>query len=149
MLTDHYSLTNYFSQPTLNTRQARWADFLSGFDFEIKYLKGKENRVADALSRKVQCLYEILISKWKNSLFEMIKTAADQDAEYQQIKQQVQQLSSGKMQQRYELDDARMLYFNKRLYVPNKDGLRNLILDEFHISHYTGHPGYQKNGHRT
>jgi len=90
LLTDHHSLTNYFSQPTLNTRQARWADFLSGFDFEIKHLKGKENRVADTLSRKVQCLYEISFSKWKNSLFEMIKTAADQDVEYQQIKQQVQ-----------------------------------------------------------
>lgn len=35
------------------------------------------------------------------------------------------------------------------MYVPNEDSLRKLILDEFHISHYTGHLGYQKNGHRT
>eukprot|EP00253_Pinus_taeda_P012645 PITA_12645 len=41
LLTDHHSLTNYFSQPTLNARQARWVDFLSGFDFEIKHLQGK------------------------------------------------------------------------------------------------------------
>lgn len=82
LLTDHHSLTNYFNQPTLNTGQARWADLLSGFDFEIKHLKGKENHVADALSRKVQCLYEISSNKWKNPLFEMIKTTADQDAEY-------------------------------------------------------------------
>lgn len=27
---------------------------LSEFDFEIKYIKGKEKRVADALSRRVQ-----------------------------------------------------------------------------------------------
>jgi len=52
LLTDHHSLTNYFSQPTLNSRQAHWADSLSGFDFDIKHLKGRENRVADALSRK-------------------------------------------------------------------------------------------------
>ena len=64
LLTNHHSLTNYFSQPTLNTRQARWAEFLSGFDFEIKHLKGKENRVADALSRKVQCVCRISVSKW-------------------------------------------------------------------------------------
>jgi len=50
LMTDHHSLTNYFKQPTLNARQARWSDFLSSFDFEIKHLKGKENRVMDALS---------------------------------------------------------------------------------------------------
>eukprot|EP00253_Pinus_taeda_P015686 PITA_15686 len=105
LLTDHHSLTNYFSQPTLNTRQARWADFLSGFDFEIKHLKGKENRVADALSRK---------------------------------------FSDKERQQGYELDDAGLLYFHKRLYVPKENDLRNMILNEFHTSHYTGHPGYQK-----
>lgn len=45
LMTDHHKLTNYFKHPTLNTRQAQWVDFLSGFDFEIKHLKGKENRV--------------------------------------------------------------------------------------------------------
>jgi len=89
LLTDHHSLTNYFSQPTLNARQSRWVDFLSGFDFEIKHLKGKENRVADALSQKLQCLYEISCSEWKNPFKEMIKKAAEQDIVYQQIKQQV------------------------------------------------------------
>eukprot|EP00253_Pinus_taeda_P017918 PITA_17918 len=56
LMTDHHSLTSYFSQPTLNARQARWVDFLGNFDFEIKHLKGKENIVADALSRKVHCI---------------------------------------------------------------------------------------------
>eukprot|EP00253_Pinus_taeda_P007149 PITA_07149 len=37
-----------------------------------------------------------------------------------------------------------MLCFNKKLYVPDSNDLRRLILDEFHISHYTGHPRYQK-----
>eukprot|EP00253_Pinus_taeda_P007271 PITA_07271 len=88
--TDHHSLTNYFSQPTLNARQARWVDFLSGFDFDIKHLQGKENKVADALSRKVQNLYEISISGWKSPFLEIIKEIADQDTEYQQLKLQIQ-----------------------------------------------------------
>eukprot|EP00253_Pinus_taeda_P017798 PITA_17798 len=144
LLTDHHSLTNYFSQPTLNTRQAQWEDFLSGFDFEIKHLKGKENRVADALSRKVQCVCRLSVSKWQSTLLEKIKEVADQDAVYHQIKQQIHQLSDKEIQQGYVLDDAGVLYFHKRLYVPNENDLRKLILDEFHTSHYTRHPGYHK-----
>lgn len=122
LLTDHHSLTNYFSQPTLNVRQARWADFLSGFDFDIKHLKGKENHVADALSRKVQCLYKVTLSKWENSLHEKIKTAADHDAEYQQMKQQIP-LSRKEGQQRYELGEYGMLLYKNRLFVPNENNL--------------------------
>eukprot|EP00253_Pinus_taeda_P018941 PITA_18941 len=144
LLTDHHSLTHYFSQPTLNARQGRWADFLSGFDFEIKHLKGKENRVADALSRKAHCLHELSVSKWRNSLVEQIKAAASRDSEYQHLKQQVQQSVNERLQQGYTLDSAGMLCFNKKMYVPDSNDLKRLILDEFHISHYTGHPGYQK-----
>eukprot|EP00253_Pinus_taeda_P020845 PITA_20845 len=144
LLTDHHSLTHYFSQPTLNARQGHWADFLSGFYFEIKHLKGKENRVADALSRKAHCLYELSVSKWQNSLVEQIKAAASRDSEYQHLKQQVQQSVNERLQQGYTLDSAGMLCFNKKMYVPDSNDLKRLILDEFHISHYTGHPGYQK-----
>lgn len=89
LLTYHHSLTNYFSQCTQNARQAWWVDFLSEFDFEIKHLKGKENWVANTLSRKLQCLYEISYSEGKNPFGEIINKAVEQDAIYQQIKQQV------------------------------------------------------------
>ena len=52
--TDHCSLKYLFDQPTLNARQARWLEFLCEFDFEIKDIKRKENKVADALSSKMQ-----------------------------------------------------------------------------------------------
>ena len=52
--TEHCGLKYLFDQPTFNARQARWLEFLCEFDFEIKLIKGKENKVADALSRKVQ-----------------------------------------------------------------------------------------------
>jgi len=51
--TNHYGLKYLFDQPTLNARQARWLEFLCEFDLEIKHIKGKENKVADALNRKV------------------------------------------------------------------------------------------------
>eukprot|EP00253_Pinus_taeda_P015634 PITA_15634 len=111
LLTDHHSLTNYFSQPTLNARQARWMDFLSGFDFEIKHLQGKENRVADALSRKVQHLYEVSVSNWKSPILEMVKEVSKQDVNYQQLKLQLQQPTELTSSSDYELDESGMIYF--------------------------------------
>ena len=51
--TDYYVLKYLFDQPTLNARKARWMEFLCEFDFESKHIKGKENKVVDALNRKV------------------------------------------------------------------------------------------------
>ena len=48
--TDHRGLKYLFVQPTLNGRQDRWLDFLCEFDFEIKHIKGKANKVTDALN---------------------------------------------------------------------------------------------------
>lgn len=42
-----------FDQPNLNIIQARWLSTLSDFDIEIRYIKGKESKVADALSGRV------------------------------------------------------------------------------------------------
>ena len=46
--TDHCGLKYLFDQPTLNARKVRWMDFLCQFDFKIKNIKGKENKVVDA-----------------------------------------------------------------------------------------------------
>jgi len=47
-------------------------DFLSEFYFEIKHLNGKENQVVDALSPKVNRLYEISFSESRTTFFEKI-----------------------------------------------------------------------------
>ena len=52
--TDHEPLTWLQSQKSLNRRQARWMEFLSRFQYEIVYVKGDENVVADALTRTLR-----------------------------------------------------------------------------------------------
>jgi len=42
-----------FDQPNMNARNVRLLATLSEFDFEIKYIKGKENQVAHDLSGRV------------------------------------------------------------------------------------------------
>ncbi|GJX07889.1 putative reverse transcriptase domain-containing protein [Tanacetum coccineum] len=52
VFTDHKSLQYILNQKELNLRQQRWIELLSDYDCEIRYHPGKENVVADALSRK-------------------------------------------------------------------------------------------------
>lgn len=50
-LTDHKGLIYLLNQKNLSGRQARWLEKISSFSFEVVYIPGSENVVADALSR--------------------------------------------------------------------------------------------------
>jgi len=50
--TDHQSLKHIKGQSKLNKRHAKWIEFIEPFPYAIKYKKGKENIIADALSRR-------------------------------------------------------------------------------------------------
>ncbi len=51
VLTDHKNLEYFMTTKQLNPRQARWAQFLSDFNFQIKYRPGTKATQPDALSR--------------------------------------------------------------------------------------------------
>ena len=50
-ITDHKGLIYLMNQKSLSGRQARWVEKISSFVFEVVYVAGSENVVADALSR--------------------------------------------------------------------------------------------------
>jgi hypothetical protein len=66
--TDHNGLKYFFHQPRLNARQSRWLEFLCEYDFYIKHIKGKENKVVDALSRRVHELHATTISMYRTDI---------------------------------------------------------------------------------
>ncbi|XP_026399861.1 uncharacterized protein LOC113295752 [Papaver somniferum] len=49
---DHQSINYFLKQKISTTLQQKWLMKLLGFDYEVKYKKGSENKVADALSRR-------------------------------------------------------------------------------------------------
>ncbi|RAL60401.1 hypothetical protein DID88_000176 [Monilinia fructigena] len=54
IITDHKNLEYFTSTKMLNQRQARWAEFLSGFNFRIIYRPGHKAVRPDALSRRAE-----------------------------------------------------------------------------------------------
>lgn len=52
LYTDHHSLQYVLTQKTPTGRIARWMDVLAEYSFEIRYIQGPKNVVADCLSRK-------------------------------------------------------------------------------------------------
>ena len=51
VITDYKNLKYFITTKKITKRQARWAEFLSGFNFVIFYTPGKKNRKADLLTR--------------------------------------------------------------------------------------------------
>jgi len=50
--TDHKNLEYFMKAQKLNRRQARWALYLSKFDFMLKHIPGSKMGKADSLSRR-------------------------------------------------------------------------------------------------
>ena len=69
VVTDHKALEYFSTKRELNDRQIRWLDTLSELHFKITYRPGRENHLADALSRKSEDL------KTQKALKEASKTA--------------------------------------------------------------------------
>ena len=73
LMTDNKGLKYLLDHPNLNARQARWLAFLSEYDFEIHRIKGKENKVADALSWNARLNFAAVISTYAIDLDEQLK----------------------------------------------------------------------------
>ena len=60
--TDHDGLNYLFEHINLNAIQRWWTKSLCERDFNLKHIKGKENKVVDALSRKIHVIHVVAIS---------------------------------------------------------------------------------------
>lgn len=52
VLTDHKNLKYFMTTKQLTSRQARWAEFLSAFNFVISYRPGKQGEKPNSLTRR-------------------------------------------------------------------------------------------------
>ena len=117
---------------------------LCEFDFEIKHIKGKENKVTDALSRKMQEVHVASLSICQSDLRQQIVNHVAGDELYEQVKDKLQQKILEKRYEGYKLEEDGLLTYKNRSYIPNMADLRRVVMDEVHQAPYSGHPGYQK-----
>ena len=59
---NHNNLRFFLEQKELNERQQKWVSKVQAYDFEIEYVKGKNNVVVDALSWRPATLSLLEIS---------------------------------------------------------------------------------------
>jgi hypothetical protein len=144
LMTDHCGLRHPFDQPKLNARQARWMALLSEFDFEIKHIKGKENRVVNALSRSIKMIHLAAVSTCETDVRERVKNARETYTFFKTVTSHLRQEPTGIKYEGYQMIEEGQLTYRNRLYIPNCEDLKRFIMDELHKRPYTGHPGYQK-----
>ncbi|WVZ52573.1 hypothetical protein U9M48_003621 [Paspalum notatum var. saurae] len=159
--TDHKSLKYIFTQNELNMRQRRWLELIKDYDLEIHYHPGKANVVADALSRKSYANmalgfqmppelceeFERFLSHTTVAAFEAEPTLEEEINKYQKEDEKLQEiresLKKGEAPD-FKEDEQGTLWYKNRIYVPNVDNIRKLILSEAHDTAYSIHPGSTK-----
>lgn len=124
----------------LNTPfQQAWMAKLMGFEFEIHYKEGKENKAADALSRMEGAeLMTLVLNKVTNDLLEQIQLSWTQDDAIQKLIGDVS--AHPQSHSKYSWKDN-LLRRNGKLVVGNVPAVKSAILHWLHDSATGGHSG--------
>ena len=108
------------------------ARVLCEFDFEIKHIKGKENKVVDPLSRKVHEMHVASLSIFQLDLRHQIVDHTAKDEMYEQVKEKLQQQSLEKKYEGYKLEEDELITYKNKIYIPNVADFRRAVINEIH-----------------
>ena len=156
IFSDHHPLRYLQTQSHLSPRQVRWVERLVDFDFQFVPLKGKSNRVADALSRQTQETApkdeygkEVLGDLLRRTTFQTnsISTVATDPSLVGTLAHCYKE--DPEFNGTYEnprtpfTKEDELLYFKGRLCIP-KGSIRNNLLHDNHATPIAGHLGVNK-----
>eukprot|EP00043_Microstomoeca_roanoka_P019474 m.219569 g.219569 ORF g.219569 m.219569 type:complete len:1192 (-) comp17002_c0_seq5:791-4366(-) len=143
--TDHQSLRYLQSKADLGRRLARWLDVISEFKgLTIKYKPGKDNIVADALSRVSAVDTRATIS---DADMNSIRNGYDTDPYFKDVLRALREPVSQDVRRRqFALDHEGLMYQvqddRRRLCIP--ESWKERIMIECHSTPTAGHLGRQK-----
>ncbi len=167
---DHKNLEYFMKAQNLTRRQARWALFLSRFDFTLQHKPGKLSTKLDALSRRLDHFksdvddnlariiikpeqIKIMATKRgqamilnKRPLVQRIKEIQTMEDKVRTAVEQVKKLGPKALKKGLEHwnTEEGLLLFKGRIYVPKNDNLQADIIKIHHDTPAAGHPGRHK-----
>lgn len=125
ILTDHRSLRHFLDQRVATPAQQKWVTKLMGYDYEVIYRSGHENKVADALSRQTENSTLTAISTPQSTLWNEICAIFNKDDALRALVRKCSDNVSFKPW--YKVHDS-LLFYKGRLVVPSAPDLRSQIL---------------------
>lgn len=133
---DHESLRYLRSQNNLNCWHAKWVELIECFSYVIKHKKGKDNMIADALSR-----HYTLLSQFDCRIFglESIKEQYALDLDFKDV---LLNCREGCTWNKFVINDG-VLFRANRLCIP-VGSVCLLLLQEAHGGGLMGHFGAKK-----
>ncbi|KAD4981913.1 hypothetical protein E3N88_18584 [Mikania micrantha] len=131
----------YFSKGFSSSHQFKLLLKLMPYDFSIQHKAGKENRGADALSRRPHSSELLALTTSHCVQVAEIRLGLQQDGDFQPIIQQLQQDQSS-IPHCILVDH--LLFFKGRLVIPNISSLKLQLLQEDHDTPMGGHGGFLK-----
>ncbi|XP_078435016.1 uncharacterized protein LOC144706013 [Wolffia australiana] len=138
LFSDHGALRHLHDQKKVSDRHARWITYLQDFTFVIRHKKGKDNVVADALSRRPTVL-SIMTTQVLG--FEKMKEDYTNCPDFSSFYSSITDASPNRSRD-YFLEDG-YLFNGKRLCIP-RTSLRDFLIHEVHAGGLSGHFGVMK-----
>lgn len=145
--TDQRSLKYLLEQREVNMEYQKWLTKLLGYDFDIIYKPGCENKAADGLSRIER--EEVLLTGPQCTALTVPSVIQLQEvyreiAENQELQRMIELVKKGELSNpHYRVVDEK-LWYKQRLVIPKTSSAISLILFDFHDGKIGGHSGVLK-----
>jgi len=147
--TDHKNLEYFMKTQRLNRRQARWALYLSRFNFTLKHVAGTKMGKADRLSRRsdwkvevdrdnenqifikdnwIRSMQEVVVEEPEVELLEKIKKAKSKDENVVRVVEEMKKAGVRELQGNEWQIEGNLVLKEGKVYVPKDEELRAEVI---------------------